>query len=101
VVDRSNIRARRTRLMNNLHARNAARGSPASAFKSTPEPRLIGRFARGRQLVAGNFLFSGHLIEAPGASIWSAAVRVDNAIETAHGFNWLDDLAAVGDNVAD
>ena len=86
--------------MNRFHARLAARGRPATAFKSTPEPKMIGHFARGRQLLAGNFLFSGHLIEAPGVSIWEAAARVDTATETAHGFNWLDDLAAVGDNKA-
>ncbi len=86
--------------MNQLHARLAARGSPATAFQSTPEPKMIGHFARGRQLLAGNFLFSGHLIEAPGVTIWDAAARVDTATEAAHGFNWLDDLAAVGDNKA-
>ncbi len=86
--------------MNRLHARLAARSRPATAFQSTPEPKMIGHFARGRQLLAGNFLFSGHLIEAPGVNIWDAAARVDTATETAHGFNWLDDLAAVGDNKA-
>ena len=58
---------------------------------------MIGHYARGRQLLAGNFLFSGHLIEAPGVSLWAAAERVDTSTNDAHGFNWLDDLAAVGD----
>ena len=86
--------------MNRLHARLAVRSKPATAFQSSPEPKMIGHFARGRQLLAGNFLFSGHLIEAPGVNIWDAASRVDTATEAAHGFNWLDDLAAVGDNKA-
>lgn len=100
MVDHPNTNTGRLRLIDHLHARSAARAKPATAFKSTPEPKMIGKFARGRQLLAGNFLFSGHLIEAPGVSIWDAAARVDTATETAQGFRWLDDLAAVGDNKA-
>jgi uncharacterized heparinase superfamily protein len=64
---------------------------------SSPEPRTIGSFAKGRQLVAGNFLFAGYLIEAPDASIW--ALKAQNAAFEGdlHGFAWMDDLAAVGD----
>lgn len=86
--------------MNRLHARLATRASPATGFKSNPEPKMIGHVSRGRQLLAGNFLFSGHLIEAPGVSLWEAAARVDTSTNAAHGFAWLDDLAAVGDNKA-
>lgn len=100
MVDTSNTQTRRARLMNRLHARLAARARPATGFRSNPEPKMIGHFARGRQLLAGNFLFSGHLLEAPGVNIWDAAARVDTATAGAHGFAWLDDLAAVGDNKA-
>lgn len=91
---------RRARLLNRLQARLAARARPATGFISNPEPKMIGHYARGRQLLAGNFLFSGHLLEAPGVSIWDAAERVDTSADFAHGFAWLDDLAAVGDNRA-
>ena len=57
-----------------------------------PEPRMTGYFGRGRQLLIGKFLFSGHLIEAPGMSIWDTSARVDTARYLAHGFDWLDDL---------
>ena len=61
------------------------------------EPRTIGSFAKGRQLVAGNFLFAGYLIEAPKTSIW-ALKSPDASFEgELHGFAWMDDLAAVGD----
>ena len=89
--------ARRMRLMNRLHARLAARARPAAGFVSTPEPRSIGHFARGRQLVAGNFLFSGHLIEAPGVPIWDIGGEDAPFAAELQGFGWLDDLAAVGD----
>lgn len=50
--------------------------------------------------MAGNFLFSGHLVEAPGLSIWDIAIP-DPAFENeVQGFAWLDDLAAVGDGAA-
>jgi len=67
---------------------------------SQPEPRSIGLYARGRQLVAGNFLLSGHLIEAPGLSIWDIAIPDPAFEDEVQGFAWLDDLAAVGDSPA-
>ncbi|WP_235451321.1 heparinase II/III family protein [Gemmobacter sp. LW-1] len=86
--------------MNRLAARKATRAKPAAGFVSQPEPRTIGLYARGKQLVAGNFLFAGHLIEAPGAEIWDIA-RPGPAFEAElQGFGWLDDLAAVGDPAA-
>ena len=56
--------------MHRLHARLSALSRPATGFVSQPEPKTIGSFARGRQLTAGNFLFSGFLIEGPGVNIW-------------------------------
>ena len=86
--------------MNRWHARRAAFARPATGFMSQPEPRSIGRYARGKQLCAGNFLFAGHMVEAPGASMWDIAPP-DLAFETElHGFTWLDDLAATGDLAA-
>ena len=86
--------------MNRLAARRAARAEPAAGFVSQPEPRTIGLYARGKQLIAGNFLFAGHLVEAPGALIWDIP-RPSRAFEAdLHGFAWLDDLAAVGDAAA-
>ena len=83
--------------MNRVHARLAARSKAAKGFVSQPEPRTIGSFARGRQLVAGNCLFAGYLIEAPNGDIWDQR-SPDTAYESElHGFAWLDDLAAVGD----
>ncbi|MEL7125353.1 MAG: hypothetical protein AAGK30_03940, partial [Pseudomonadota bacterium] len=94
---RSGFAARKARFLNRWHARRATKASAATAFVSTPEPRTIGSFARGRQLVAGNYLFAGSLIEAKGTPIWDVAAP-DRAYETAiHGFAWLDDLVAVGD----
>jgi uncharacterized heparinase superfamily protein len=89
--------ARKMRLLNRVHARLATRARAATGFVSSPEPRTIGSFAKGRQLVAGNYLFAGYLIEAPQTSIWS--LKSPNAAfdSELHGFAWMDDLAAVSD----
>lgn len=98
--ERESWQAARTRLMNRLHAHLAARARPATAFVSSPEPRTVGSFAKGRQMVGGNLLFAGHLIEARDGLVWDA-VAPDAAWEAeVHGFGWLDDLAAVGDPAA-
>ncbi|WP_226341239.1 heparinase II/III family protein [Gemmobacter serpentinus] len=86
--------------MNRLAARRAARAEPAAGFVSQPEPRTIGLFARGKQLVAGNFLFAGHLVEAPGIGIWDITRPSPTFEAELQGFAWLDDLAAVGDPVS-
>ncbi len=83
--------------MHRVHARWAARARPATGFVSQPEPRSIGLFARGRQLLAGNFLFAGVLTTAPGGSIWQAEGDRAMVDQELHSFGWLDDLAAVGD----
>jgi uncharacterized heparinase superfamily protein len=91
---------RRARFMNSVYARLAIRSKAAKGFVSQPEPRTIGSFARGRQLVAGNCLFAGYLIEAPNGDIWDQR-SPDAAYESElYGFAWLDDLAAVGEGPA-
>jgi uncharacterized heparinase superfamily protein len=84
-------------LGNRLAIWRAGFGKPASGFVSQPEPRSIGLYARGKQLVAGNFLFAGHLVEAPGASIWDVVPPDAEFQREVQGFGWLDDLAAVAD----
>ncbi|TCL01285.1 putative heparinase superfamily protein [Shimia isoporae] len=91
------ISARGTRLMHRVHARISTMASPATGFTSMPEPRTIGLYARGKQLVAGNFLFAGHLLTAQNTSMWSLDAPDEVFAQELHGFAWLDDLAAVGD----
>ncbi len=83
--------------MNRFAARRVALSRPATAFVSQPEPRTIGSYAKGRQLVSGNYLFAGHLLQGAGQGIWDVAPPDANFSNELHGFMWLDDLAAVGD----
>ncbi|WP_037294785.1 heparinase II/III family protein [Roseobacter sp. AzwK-3b] len=91
------LSARWTRLMNRAAARRATWSRPITAFVSQPEPRTIGSYARGRQLAAGNFLFSGHLLQQPETSIWDLDPPDAAFSDAMHGFGWLDDLAAAAD----
>ncbi|TMV10483.1 heparinase II/III family protein [Arenibacterium halophilum] len=91
---------RRTRFLNRLYARLARRQPAATGFVSQPEPRTIGSFARGRQLIAGNILFAGYLVESPDTALWDVEAPNASFDDERHGFGWLDDLAAVGDPAA-
>lgn len=93
-------RAKRSRFLHRYHARKAAQVSVKTHFVSPPEPRTIGHFARGRQLVNGNFLLAGTFTQAPEADIWD--IQSDNLLvsQEVQGCDWLDDLAAVGDGRA-
>ncbi|MGB1732558.1 MAG: heparinase II/III family protein [Paracoccaceae bacterium] len=83
--------------MHRLQARRAGFYNPETGFISQPEPRSIGSFAKGRQLAAGNIMLAGHLIEAPNAMLWDIDPPDLMFAQDAHGFAWLDDLAAAGD----
>ncbi|MCV3270256.1 heparinase II/III family protein [Roseobacter sinensis] len=93
--------ARKAQFLNRWHAARAGRmRARAVGFVSAPEPRTIGSFARGRQLLAGNFLFAGHLLEHPDTDLWDLPAPNAEYEQEIHGFAWLDDLAAVGDHAA-
>ncbi|MCC1492205.1 heparinase II/III family protein [Cognatishimia sp. F0-27] len=96
----SDQRAAGPRLIDRLHARLAAHARPATAFVQQPEPRTVGAFTRGRQLLAGNLLFGGHLVEAPETLLWDVTAPDPVFAAECHGFGWLDDLAAIGDAAA-
>lgn len=84
------------RLLNRVHARLAGVARPVTALVVQPEPKSLGDVARGRQLLAGNLLFAGHLVEAPGRMPWDVPAP-DHAFEdVVQGCAWLDDLAALG-----
>ncbi|WP_299964926.1 heparinase II/III family protein [uncultured Roseobacter sp.] len=92
---------RKVQFLNRWHAARAGRmRARPVGFVSSPEPRTIGSFARGRQLLAGNFLFAGHLLEHADTDIWDLPAPTEAYAREMQGFAWLDDLAAVGDGPA-
>jgi uncharacterized heparinase superfamily protein len=84
------------RLADRLAVFAARRVRVAGGFVSQPEPRSIGLYTRGKQLVLGNVLLAGHLAEAPGVSLWDIRAPDRAFTAEAQGFGWLDDLAALG-----
>jgi len=94
----ASLSARKTRLLNRIHARVATHTrAQVTGFVSQPEPRTIGSYARGRQLIGGNYLFAGSLVQAPDQTFWQVTPPDAAYAAELHGFAWLDDLAAVGD----
>ncbi|MEJ1990168.1 MAG: heparinase II/III family protein [Maritimibacter sp.] len=86
--------------MNRRHARRAARAKVPTGFVSQPEPRTIGSFAKGKQIIAGNLLYAGYLLEVSDSSVWESAPPSEAFADALHGFGWMDDLAALGDRAA-
>jgi len=78
----------------------AQKAAPATGFAAQPEPRSIGMYSRGKQLLAGNFASAGIVTEEPGVPIWDVGFADPATAVAAQGFDWLDDLAAVGDSPA-
>ena len=97
MINQHNLTSRRARFLNRLRARVVTLTRLDTAFVSAPEPRTIGSFARGRQLLAGNFLFAGHLLEHKDTDLWDLPAPNADFEQEIHGFAWLDDLASVGD----
>ena len=89
-----------TRMMNRLHARRAAWARVKAGFATEPQPRTLGSAIAGRHLMAGQFRFAGHLVTAPGRSVWTILPPVPAFEQALQGFHWLDDLMAVGDDTA-
>lgn len=75
----------------------ARRMPKAAGFAQSPEPLSIGRFDRARQLMSGQYLFAGQLVEAPDYGLFQIEAPSEDFAREAHGFVWLEDLAAVGD----
>ena len=78
----------------------AFRAAPTTGFSSQPEPRTIGLYARGKQMLAGNFVSGGVVVERKGVAIWDVDFTDPATAVEVHGFAWLDDLAAIGDAAA-
>jgi uncharacterized heparinase superfamily protein len=96
VGSNSKVQERFSRLADRMAAFSVRRVRPAGGFVSQPEPRSIGTYARGKQLVAGNILLAGYMAEATETSLWDIAAPGKDFQAEAQGFAWLDDLAAFG-----
>ena len=69
------------------------RAAPRS-FLHHPEPRTIGSYVRGEQLMAGQFTFMGRAVDA--TNIWDISPPSPAFEASVQSFTWLADLAAIG-----
>lgn len=79
---------------NRVHARLAAYGRAPRALAGAPEPPFIGAAERADALADGVLAFGDASLEAPGAVIWDLEPPSTGWRREAHGFGWLDDMAA-------
>lgn len=83
-----------------LSVRRGWRQPVATGFVLRPDPLTIGSITRGRQIMAGHLNFAGHVVELSHGSLW-AEPAPDAAFDAVrHGFEWLDDLAALASPAA-
>jgi len=75
--------------------RSGLTGPRIRGFIWQPQPSFAGSEARGRQLMAGNLVLGGRLVETGGRLPWDIPPPNEAFLEALHGFDWLDDLAAV------
>ncbi|OYX24113.1 MAG: heparinase [Rhodobacterales bacterium 32-66-7] len=93
---RQQTRERFGRLADRLAAFAAGHARVPKGFVSQQEPRSVGVYGRGKQLLTGNILFAGHLVQAPDRVLWDVPAPDPAFLAEAHGFAWLDDLVAFG-----
>lgn len=86
----------RGRMADRFAAWRAGMTAPrVTGFVWQPSPALGGSEARGRQILAGNLLLGGDLVELGDRDPWSVAAPTEAFQDALHGFEWLDDLACL------
>ena len=85
---------------NAFYARTAKNFAQAEQFISTPGPLSIGNTIVADKICQGEFFIFGNTLQLEDKVIWDHSLKNIENYEDLHGFTWLDDLAARGDNAA-
>ncbi|MAW45657.1 MAG: heparinase [Marinovum sp.] len=85
---------------NAFYARTAKNFAQAEQFISTPGPLSIGNTLVADKICQGEFFIFGNTLQLEDKVIWEHSLKNIENCEDLHGFTWLDDLAARGDNAA-
>jgi len=72
----------------------AGLGRRETRFHNTPEPRSIGQPGRARHMLKGQLQLGDARVDAQGRDLWDIPPPTRGFRDAAHGFTWLDDLAA-------
>ena len=85
---------------NSFYARTVKNFAQAEQFISTPGPLSIGNTLVADKICQGEFFIFGNTLQLEDKVIWDHSLKNIENYEDLHGFTWLDDLAARGDNAA-
>ena len=85
---------------NSFYARIAKNFAQSEQFISTPGPLSIGNTVVADKICQGEFFIFGNTLQLEDKVIWEHSLKNIENYEDLHGFTWLDDLAARGDNAA-
>lgn len=85
---------------NRFWARQSRLGGVPKVAERLPEPVLLGDAGRGQALVAGTWQALGHEIVLGTATIWQQHLPDPRLEQERQAFQWLDDLAALGNRAA-
>ena len=85
---------------NSFYARTAKNFVQAEQLVSTPGPLSIGNTLVADKICQGEFFIFGNTLQLEDKVIWDHSLKNIENCEDLHGFTWLDDLAARGDNAA-
>ena len=85
---------------NSFYARTVKNFAQAEQFISTPGPLSIGNTLVADKICEGEFFIFGNTVQLEDKVIWDHSLKNIENCEDLHGFTWLDDLAARGDNAA-
>jgi len=83
-----------------LSVKRSWRQPAAAGFVLRPDPLTIGSITRGRQIMAGHVALAGHMVELSHGSIWQETAPDASFDAARHGFEWVDDLAALASPAA-
>ena len=85
---------------NSFYARIAKNFVQAEQLISTPGPLSMGNTIVADKICQGEFFIFGNTLQLEDKVIWDHSLKNIENNEDLHGFTWLDDLAARGDNAA-
>ncbi len=89
------IRQQRMRLKHQSKIRKAMRELSPSEFVYYPEPPSPGNYDIGTKLLSGDFFREFQVEVKDDISIWDYAYPSESLLDWLHGFDWMDDFAAV------
>jgi len=95
ILENESILSFVTTFTNRFYAFMICKSKSYTEFIVETEPRSIGKTSTGRQMVEGKVNFAGQVIKKSD-KVWNLKAIETEFNNKLHGFDWVDDLAALG-----